>query len=102
MIALKVLARLKFLRGTPFNIFGYTAERRLERQLIEDYFETVEELIANLDHANHPLAVQIAEIPESIRGYGHVKQQHIDDAETKKAALVATLRYPSQRAAAAE
>ncbi|PPR16534.1 MAG: hypothetical protein CFH37_01279 [Alphaproteobacteria bacterium MarineAlpha9_Bin7] len=102
MTALKVLAGLKFLRGTPFDIFGYTAERRLERQLIEDYFETVEELIASLDHSNHPLAIQIAEIPESIRGYGHVKQQHIDDAETKKAALVATLRDPSQRAAAAE
>ena len=102
MFAFRVLAKLKFLRGTPFDIFGHTAERRRERQLVEDYFETVEELVGRLDHDSHSLAVQIAEIPEFIRGYGHVKELHLRDAEAKKVALLATLRDPNQRPAAAE
>ena len=102
MFAFRVLAKLKFLRGTPFDIFGHTAERRRERQLVEDYFETVEELVGRLDHDSHSLAVQIAEIPEFIRGYGHIKELHLRDAEAKKVALLATLRDPNQRPAAAE
>ena len=102
MVVFRLLAKLKFLRGTPFDIFGYTAERRRERQLVEDYFETVEELLGSLDHDSHSLAVQIAEIPELIRGYGHVKELHLHDAEAKKVALIAILRDPSQRPAAAE
>ena len=102
MVLFRVLAKLKILRGTPLDIFSYTTERRQERRLREDYFETIEELIARLDHDNHSLAMQIAEIPELIRGYGHVKETTVKDARVKKAQLMAALRDPTQRPAAAE
>ncbi len=98
----KLMARLKGLRGTPFDIFGYTAERRAERQLIADYFATAEELLAGLDHDSHALAVQIAEIPEHIRGFGHIKEQQIKDAKAREADLLDAFRHPEKRVAAAE
>ncbi len=70
MSAFKVLARLKFLRGTPLDIFGYSEERRTERKLIADYVATLEEVLAKLTPDNHPLAVGLAAIPEKIRGFG--------------------------------
>jgi indolepyruvate ferredoxin oxidoreductase len=66
----KMLSSLKGLRGTPFDLFGYTAERRAERALIREYEETVERLLARLTAQNHAVAVQIASIPEEIRGFG--------------------------------
>ena len=97
-----IFGEAKFLRGTPLDIFSYTTERRQERQLVEDYFETTEELVAKLDHDNHSLATQIAEIPELIRGYGHIKATTMEDAEVKKAQLMGAFRDPVQRPAAAE
>ena len=82
------VAKMRFLRGTPFDPFGRTAERRMERRLIEEYFETVEELLAGLRPENVALAVEIASIPELVRGYGHVKQRHVAEAEAEKAALL--------------
>jgi indolepyruvate ferredoxin oxidoreductase len=76
----KLLARLKGLRGTPLDIFGYSEERRTERALIEDYRRTLEELVAGLNPANHALAVEIARVPEQIRGYGHVKERNLQAA----------------------
>jgi indolepyruvate ferredoxin oxidoreductase len=73
LAAFKLLAKLKFLRGGPLDIFGYTAERRTERQLIADYEAIVNELVSALSSDNHALAVRIASIPEDIRGYGHVR-----------------------------
>jgi indolepyruvate ferredoxin oxidoreductase len=70
--AFKLLKKLKFLRGGAFDIFGRTEERRMERQLIVDYKATLEELLGKLTLGNHALAVEIARIPESFRGYGHV------------------------------
>ena len=102
MVAFRLLAKLKILRGTPLDIFSYTAERREERQLVEEYFENMEELIDGLDHENHSLATQIAELPELIRGYGHVKKSNVKDAAVKKAQLMAAFREPTQRPAAAE
>src|SRR5690606_28312884 len=75
--AFRWLAKLKFLRGTPFDPFGRTAERRMERQLVEDYFATIERLLQKLDGGNVGLAAQIASIPDQIRGYGHVKEAHL-------------------------
>ena len=77
LTAMRGLARLKGLRGTPFDPFGYSAERRRERALITDYEAVVAELAAGLDHDNHALAVEIASAPERIRGYGHVKERHL-------------------------
>ncbi len=92
--AFKLLKRLKFLRGGAFDVFGKTAERRMERQLIVDYRKTVDELLAGLTLGNHALAVEIARIPEHIRGYGHVKEAHLHSAKAKEAALLAQWRNP--------
>ncbi|MCF8795366.1 indolepyruvate ferredoxin oxidoreductase family protein [Xanthomonas campestris] len=92
--AFKLLARLKFLRGGKLDVFGYTAERRGERQLIADYLATVNTLLQRLDNDNVGLAAQIASIPEHIRGYGHVKDAHLHEAKAREAALLAQWRNP--------
>jgi indolepyruvate ferredoxin oxidoreductase len=73
----RLLARLKGLRGTALDVFGRTEERRTERALIEDFRRTVDELVAGLAPANHAQAVEIAAIPDKIRGYGHVKARNL-------------------------
>ena len=73
-----VLAKLKGLRGTAFDIFGRTEERRMERALIGEYEQTVETLLAGLTRDNHALAVEIASLPETIRGYGHIKAKSVE------------------------
>ncbi|MCC2955188.1 indolepyruvate ferredoxin oxidoreductase family protein [Massilia sp. IC2-477] len=96
--AFGVLAKLKGLRGTPFDVFGYTAERRTERALIGEYRQTVEALLPKLTPENVAQAVAIASIPEDIRGYGHVKERHLKAAKQKEAALVAAFHQPSASA----
>ncbi|RZJ61472.1 MAG: indolepyruvate ferredoxin oxidoreductase family protein, partial [Acidovorax sp.] len=81
--AFGVLAKLKGLRGTAFDMFGKTEERRMERALIVEYRACIEELLAGLTADNHALAVEIARIPEEIRGYGHVKERHLKTARPK-------------------
>ncbi|MFZ5662630.1 MAG: indolepyruvate ferredoxin oxidoreductase family protein [Pseudomonadota bacterium] len=85
--AFRLLAKLRGLRGTRLDIFGYTEERRTERRLIEEYFATVERLLAKLDTGNLRLAVEIASIPDHIRGYGHVKDAHLHKARQREAEL---------------
>ncbi len=102
MKAFGVLARLKGLRGTPFDIFGHSAERRLERQLIIDYEKLVEELLSGLTAANHALAVELASLPEHIRGFGHVKDAHLEGVRAREAELLARWRRPAPTAQAAE
>jgi indolepyruvate ferredoxin oxidoreductase len=75
----KLLARLKGLRGTPFDPFGYTAERRTERALIHEYRSCVDELLTGLTSERHAQALTIARLPEGIKGYGHVKERHLLD-----------------------
>ena len=75
--ALKWMARFKGLRGTALDIFGRTDERRMERQLIKDYEALVDELLAHLSADKLDLAVQLARLPEKIRGYGHVKLANV-------------------------
>ncbi len=99
--ALKLLAACRGLRGTPFDPFGRTAERRLERQLIADYEATVAELLATLDHDNHALAVEIASLPEKIRGYGHIKEHNLVQTRAREAELMAIFRDPRLGAASA-
>ena len=103
MKVFKLLARLKWLRGTLFDPFDYSAERRIERKLIADYVTTLEEVLARLNTANHHLAVGIAAIPEKIRGFGHVKARHHAAAKADEAALLDQLRTgPSPYLKAAE
>jgi indolepyruvate ferredoxin oxidoreductase len=90
--AFKVLARLKGLRGTPFDPFGRSEERRVERELVAEYRESIEEVLRSLGPANLDLAVEIARIPEMIRGYGHVKARHLAAARPKWDALMAEWR----------
>jgi indolepyruvate ferredoxin oxidoreductase len=102
MSAFRVLARLKGLRGTALDIFGKTAERRVERQLITDYEALVAELLPHLAAHNHAIAVELASIPEHIRGYGHVKNRHLKAAKAKEAELVAAFRSARPAEATAE
>ena len=92
MGAFGFLARFKFLRGTPFDPFGYSSERRMERRLIKDYEAVLDELLAGLKPENHQLAVAIASIPEKIRGFGPVKEKHLTVAKAEEAALLARFR----------
>ena len=93
--AFRVLSRLRFLRGTPFDIFGYTAERREERRLIADYEALVGEILAGLGDANHSTAVQLAQLPETIRGFGHVKERHIAETRGRWQMLLERFRNPA-------
>ncbi|MGN7839816.1 indolepyruvate ferredoxin oxidoreductase family protein [Stenotrophomonas sp. 22385] len=92
--AFGLLAKLKFLRGGTFDIFGRTEERRGERQLIADYEQTVALLLDGLSDDRVALAVEIASIPEHIRGYGHVKEAHLQKAKAREAVLLAQWRNP--------
>jgi indolepyruvate ferredoxin oxidoreductase len=100
--AFKLLAKLKGLRGTMLDPFGRTAERRAERAAIESYARIVAELCQGLDHDKHALAVEIASVPEHIRGYGHVKERHVAAAAKREAELLAAFRAPAPRRTAAE
>ncbi|HEY4080640.1 MAG TPA: indolepyruvate ferredoxin oxidoreductase family protein [Burkholderiaceae bacterium] len=87
--AFRVLAKLKGLRGTAFDIFGYTEERKTERALITEYRASIDELLSKgLSAERLALAAEIARIPEDIRGYGHVKHRHLVAAKAKWAALM--------------
>jgi indolepyruvate ferredoxin oxidoreductase len=90
-----LLDKLKFLRGTAFDVFGYTEERRTERALIREYEATVERLLGELSADNHALAVQIASIPEEIRGFGHVKARNLEPARKKRDELLARFGAPT-------
>jgi indolepyruvate ferredoxin oxidoreductase len=92
-----ILSSLTGLRGTPLDVFGYTQERRMERALIGEYEATVEELLAGLAPQNHATAIQIASIPEEIRGYGHIKAKSVAAARKKREELLAA--FGAQRAA---
>jgi len=94
-----LLARLKGLRGTRLDVFGRTAERRMERGLIAEYEQTVETLLAGLARDNHALAVEVASLPEAIRGFGHVKAKSVEAARGKHAELMG--RYGAARVRAA-
>ena len=92
MPVFRVLAKLRRLRGGALDVFGRTAERRMERQLIVDYEKLVDELIGALGPQNYELAVSLASVPEYIRGYGHVKERHLKDAKAREAALLERFR----------
>ena len=92
--AFKLLSKLRGLRGTAFDVFGYTQERRMERRLIGEYEATIAELLGKLSSDNHALAVKIASIPEEIRGYGHVKERNLGVAKARQADLLAAFRSP--------
>ncbi len=95
MKAFGVLAKMRKYRGTALDIFGRTEERRMERALIVEYEKLVDEILGNLSTQNYATAVELASIPEHIRGYGHVKDAHLKTAKTREAALLAAFRAPT-------
>ena len=96
--AMRLLAKLKFLRGSVLDVFGRTAERRLERALIGEYEQTVETLLAGLRPENLPLAAEIARLPETIRGYGPIKLRNAEAAKAKQAELMERYGHSAQEA----
>jgi indolepyruvate ferredoxin oxidoreductase len=94
------LARLKGLRGTPLDPFGWTAERKLERKLLADYEAGLDRLLAGLGPGRLPLAVRIARVPDQIRGFGHVKQAAVGPAKAEEERLWAEWEQAGERAAA--
>jgi indolepyruvate ferredoxin oxidoreductase len=87
-----VLAKFKFLRGTPLDPFGYTQERRMERRLVTEYQARLEAVIADLSPVNYATAVAIASIPEKIRGFGPIKQRSIAVAKAEEQSLIEQFR----------
>ena len=98
----KLLAKLKGLRGGAFDVFGKTEERQTERALIQQYRASIEEVLKGLSSENHATAVEIARIPEQIKGYGHVKERNLKPARERWNALMAQYRDPAATAAQAQ
>jgi indolepyruvate ferredoxin oxidoreductase len=92
--AFRILARLRGLRGTALDIFGRTEERRTERALVGEYRASIEQVLATLAPGNHALAVQIARIPEQIKGFGHVKARNLALARVQWEQLLQEWRQP--------
>ena len=86
-----VLAKLRFLRGTAFDPFGRTEERRQERRLVTEYRQFVEDLLPKFEAADFNVALSLVRLPEQIRGFGHVKQAALDAAKVRREALLNSL-----------
>ena len=99
--AFGLLKHFKGLRGSKLDVFGYTEERRSERALIEEYRSTIERLLGELSADKLGLAVEIARVPERIRGYGHVKETHLEQAKKLREELLARWQQPAAQASQA-
>jgi indolepyruvate ferredoxin oxidoreductase len=95
--AFRALAPLKVLRGTAFDVFGYTGERRRERAWRDSYMDLAREIAASLSAQNKPQYAALAALPEQVRGFGHVKLRNLDKALAEQTRLRAQLQ---ERAAA--
>jgi indolepyruvate ferredoxin oxidoreductase len=92
---LRVLAKGKRLRGTAFDVFGYSRERKFERQMIADYEKLLDEIAERLSPATHANAVALASLPLDIKGFGHVKERNYKAAKARESTLLNALRNPS-------
>jgi len=100
--AFRVLAKLRRLRGTRFDIFGRSEDRRTERWLIGEYRVVLEEILAHLSRDNHAAAVELAALPLEIRGFGHVKQAALVRVKAKQTMLLSRFQSGLSSALAAE
>jgi indolepyruvate ferredoxin oxidoreductase len=98
----RVLRHGKLVRGSVVDPFGYQAERRSERALIDQYIGDLRGLLAGLTAANFDTAVALAELPDQIRGFGPVKDANRAKAEVRRAELLAAFARPAPLAMAAE
>jgi len=85
---LRLLARLRWLRQTAFDPFGHTEERKTERRLLRDYETTIDHCLTALSEGNHDVVLNLALLPEHIRGFGHVKARHIEKYDADREALL--------------
>jgi indolepyruvate ferredoxin oxidoreductase len=97
--AFRLLAKGKSLRGTRWDVFGYTTERKSERQMIADYEKLLDEIAGRLSPATHATAVALASLALDIKGFGHIKERNHKAVKIREAALLADLRNPSPTAA---
>ena len=91
--AMRVLAKFRHLRGSAFDPFARSHDRKLDRELIADYERIVEEIVLNLDRSNHEAAIELAAIPDQIRGYGHVRERYLASARPRQATLLEDFRH---------
>ena len=94
MSVFRVLAKFRFLRGTALDMFGHSADRKLERDLIAGYEKDVATVLGLLSPATHDTAVEILSLPDRIRGYGPVKEKAVKDAKARYEQLAADLVNP--------
>ena len=94
MPVFRTLAKFRFLRGTPLDVFGYSADRKLERDLIAGYEKDVATVLGLLSPVTHDTAVELLSLPDRIRGYGPVKEKAVNDAKARYAQLAADLVNP--------
>lgn len=94
MKAFGVLQHLKGLRGTALDVFGYTSERKMESALITEYERVINELLEGLSAENHELAVEIANLPKGVRGYGHIKDANVKQVKERERVLLGQWRNP--------
>ncbi|HCX13751.1 MAG TPA: indolepyruvate ferredoxin oxidoreductase family protein [Rhodospirillaceae bacterium] len=92
MYGFRLLSKLKFLRGTPLDLFGLQHERRMERELIREYEIVLRDLMRELAPSNYDIAVQVAMLPQKIRGYGHVKQKNMRDTKKLQEQMIVDFR----------
>jgi indolepyruvate ferredoxin oxidoreductase len=90
----RVLAKLRRLRGTRLDPFGRSEERRAERRLIAEYEAVIDEILNRLTPANYPVAIELAALPQEIRGFGHIKEAAMARVKAKETVLLARLRAP--------
>jgi indolepyruvate ferredoxin oxidoreductase len=91
----RVLAKLKGLRGTPLDVFGFSAERRKERALIEEYVGLIRKILPEVSQSNHATVVEIASLPDGIRGFGHIKERSIVATDKRREELLTVLSQPA-------
>lgn len=97
MMGFKALRRLKGLRGTAFDVFGRSEERKQERALIAQYEQCLEQVVKLLDEKNYALALELARVPEEVRGYGHIKEPALKKARADLTQLLAQIENPGLR-----
>jgi len=94
LVVMGLLARLKFLRGTKLDVFGRNEERRMERQLIEDYEADVEMVIAGIKDSNRQFGLRLLQLPEVVKGYGHIKAGNIQRYRASRSQLTSKFQQP--------
>ena len=92
MGAFQILTRLKGLRGSRFDIFGFSQERRQERKDLEDYLQCLDVIVERIGSENYSAAVQLAGLPAGLRGFGHVRKRNREQLLPERQRLLAALK----------